>query len=186
MRKIVVTSVFALMASMAAQSQDNPEGMFEKLDRDGNNIVTHQELMAEAKVHFSEYDTNADGLISLNELPELMPIRGPRKHRFEKIKERMEERQEVHGDDAPPRMSIEGVEKRMQPTRLKFVARMDKDHDEHLSLEEFAAPFIHRFKKADADGDGNVTLAEHEEARANARHERGDMRERGKMRRAFR
>ncbi|MEX0300696.1 MAG: hypothetical protein AB3N28_16595, partial [Kordiimonas sp.] len=49
-------------------------------------------------------------------------------------------------------------------SRLTYVARLDKDGDERVSVDEFAGRKIKRFKQADQNGDGSVTLQELEEA----------------------
>ena len=68
-----------------------------------------------------------------------------------------------------------------QPTRMKFMARMDRDGNEQLTVEEFAAPLIKRYKRADINGDGTVTQAELEEML-----ERGPRERRGRAKRMLR
>ena len=127
---------------------------FQKTDTDKNGIISHDEMIAGASEKFQEFDQNNDGYIELSELPKEMSVPDHRRERIEKRLQKRQEHAEARGE------SFEAKRLIRQPTRLKFVARMDQDNDERLSLEEFAAPAIKRFKHSDMNGDGEVTIEE--------------------------
>jgi Ca2+-binding EF-hand superfamily protein len=126
---------------------------FARLDTDGSGIVSYDEMLAGARARFDEYDGNSDGFLSHDELPAIMPV----PEYVQKLRELRQQRFVERGGDA------EKAEKRFgdrQPTRIRFVARMDKDHDELVSFDEFTKPAIRMFKRADGDGNGEVTEEE--------------------------
>lgn len=159
------------IAAMKAQLEER----FKDLDKNGNDVVTHQEMMAKAQEKFAEFDKNRDGYLTLDELPKEMPVPEHIKERMEKRAERVKagraERTDERGADdmpPPPQGHFDG-----KPTRLKFLAKHDKDGDERVSLDEFARKPIHHFKRMDVDGNGEVTKAEAFEAAKEHRKKRG-------------
>jgi len=181
MKKITIAATLACVLSVPLMAQDGePRGpregakeAFQQIDLNGNGVVTHDELMQEARKHFAEFDLDGNGTVLLNELPEKMPLPPRAERRLAKQKEKMQSREQSgeRGEKKRgPRMSPEDRAEKMRPTRLKFMARMDKNGDEQLSLEEFSAPMIKRFKRADVNGDGGVTTAELEQSLEQRRH----------------
>jgi len=152
-------------AELAEKMKAHLEERFNELDSNRDGIVSHVEMMLKAQEKFAEFDKNRDGYLTLEELPKLMPIpehaRERMKKRAERMKERMDERREdFHPDDmlntsGPHHGRFEG-----RPTRLHFIAKHDRDGDERISLEEFAAKPVGHFKRMDMNGDGEVTKAE--------------------------
>ncbi len=135
---------------------------FQELDVNRDGAITHDELMQQARQKFSEFDQDGNGIVLLEELPEKMPLSAKAQRRMERMQERREARQE-EGKRAPAR-SLEAFAEKHQPSRIKFMARFDKNGDEQLVVEEFAAPMIKRHKKIDVNGDGTVTEMELDEA----------------------
>lgn len=141
----------------AAPGGDRMKKMFEELDADKNGVVTHAEVMAKSQLKFNEFDKNGDGFLELAELPEVMPVPDRMKKRMEKRAKKLQERVERKG--------IEDIQEvAVAPTRLKFVARHDRDGDERVSVEEFSVRAIKMFKRGDINGDGTLTMAEAEDA----------------------
>ena len=137
--------------------------MFDALDADKDGVVTKAEATARAKERFASLDANSDGKIILSELPETLPVPEGRQERMEKMRDLMEER---HCGDLPKRLE-KRMDNRMEPpTRMKFMAKMDKNGDEVVTLEEFTSRPLKHFEHMDKDGDGKVTKAEAEKARA--------------------
>ncbi|UTW56658.1 hypothetical protein [Kordiimonas sp. SCSIO 12610] len=129
------------------------QATFLKLDSDSNGVVSHDEMMQTSAKRFSEFDADNNGFIALDELPKLMPISDQQRARFERLAR-------FRADKPEGVEKNERIRQNRQPTRLKFVARLDRDNDEQLSLDEFAAPAVNRFKRHDVDGNGEVTLEE--------------------------
>ncbi|MBO6503259.1 MAG: hypothetical protein JJ850_15375 [Kordiimonadaceae bacterium] len=177
------TIALSLVGLMAASAQAQPASLddrkaeakerFLALDTNNSGAVSHDELMAQAATRFSEYDRDGNGILLLEELPLKMPVPPRMQHRMDRMKDRAERRGGEAGRDA-----IEQRAHDRQPTRMKFMAHMDRDENEQLDLEEFATPLIKRYKHADINGDGTVTESEFDEAL-----ERGPRKRRGHGRR---
>lgn len=185
MKKIAIAVSVLALAGLPAMAQDGPKAgfkagvkeQFQEFDRNQDGVVTHDELMARAAQKFAEFDRDGNGVVLLEELPQQMPLSPRAERRLERMKERQQMRAQ---DDAGSRkgrhmrMSAEEFAAKHQPTRMKFMARFDKNADEQLVVEEFAAPMIKRYKRVDLNGDGMVTEAEIDEAmERGARHMRG-------------
>ncbi|MFC4349857.1 EF-hand domain-containing protein [Kordiimonas lipolytica] len=154
------------------------EERFNDLDSNKNGVVSHAEMMAKAQEKFAEFDKNSDGYLTLEELPKEMPIpehaRERMKKRAERMKERMDERgEDFEPDDMPDPSGPRHGRFEGKPTRLHFIAKHDRDGDERISLEEFAAKPVGHFKRMDVNGDGEVTKAELLEAAKARRMKKG-------------
>lgn len=150
-------AVPAIALDYSEPKHGGPKQMFEQLDANKNGVVTHAEFMQHSAARFSEFDADADGFLTLQELPETMPLPPVAQKRMERRQERMQKRMEHQGVDADIAEIDETPER---ARRLRFMARLDKNGDERLSVEEFAAPPLKRFKFADVNGDGQVTESE--------------------------
>lgn len=177
------TIALSLVGLMATSAQAQPENIgdmkaeakerFLALDTNNSGAVSHDELMAQAAKRFAEYDRDGNGILLLDELPLKMPVPPRMQQRIERMKDRAERRGSEAGRNA-----IEARVYDRQPTRMKFMAHVDRDENEQLDLEEFATPLIKRYKHADINGDGTVTESEFDEAL-----ERGPRKRRGHGRR---
>ena len=153
---------FALSSGVLAGAHGGMK-RFEEADKDKNGTVTHEEMMAKVQEKFGEFDKNGDGFIELTELPKEMPIPERMQKRIEEHKKRLAKEGKELSDAKKKKW-----EKR-KPTRIKFIAKMDKNGDEKVSVEEFGKKMVKHFKRADANGDGSVTREEAE----NAKYKRG-------------
>ncbi len=183
MKKLIIfaTVTTAVSASLLAQDAE-PRGpresareAFQQLDVNNDQVVTHDELMLEAQKKFTEFDQNKNGAITLGELPERMPLSPRAERRIAHMKDKAEAREQAGAPRHERRgthMSPDERAEKMRPTRIKFMARMDKNGDEQVNLEEFAAPLVKRFKRGDINGDGEVTAAEFEQSLEQRRHKR--------------
>lgn len=177
--KIVSAALLGTIIAGASFAAGGRGERFEELDSNGNGVVTHEELMAAVKARFDMFDKNDDGVLTLEELPKDMPVPEHAGKRFEKRMERMAERAEKEGRD----MDEGELQSRFKPSRMQFIAKHDHDGDEQVSFEEFSSRAVAMFKRADGNGDGEITKTEMEEA-AKYRHfgKRGGWDERGKRR----
>ena len=164
----IAVSTLALL-SVAAEAQpgdrkaafkERAQERFQTIDQNQDGVLSHDELMAQAQTKFAEFDQDGNGIILLEELPVKMPLPGRAQRRIERMQEKMESRGAT--DEQLSRLEERAEERR--PTRVKFMARFDQDENEQLDVEEFAAPMIKRYKRADINGDGSVTQSEFDEA----------------------
>lgn len=185
MKKVTVALSLIGLVAVSAEAQPMKHEMrkaeakerFLALDVNNNGEVSHDELMQQAVSRFAEFDQDGNGILLLEELPLKMPVPPQAQRRLERMKERFEAR--GHAEEGP--VPLEERFRDRQPTRMKFMARMDRDGNEQLTVEEFAAPLIKRYKRADINGDGTVTQAELEEML-----ERGPRERRGRAKRMLR
>jgi len=166
-----VTMLTLLALATTANAKEDHEDRFKKHDTDGNGVVSYTEMTAQVQEKFNEHDQNHDGYIELSELPLIMPEPPHRRERKERQFSKMKEKMEEHGREIPAgfagRMNHGG-----KPTRIKFIAKFDRDEDERVSFEEFSIKAIRHFKERDVNGDGGVTLQEAELSRTHGRGER--------------
>jgi len=154
---ITLFMVGLLPAVSTADNKEDKQEKFKTLDINSDGFVTHEEMMKMVQKKFSEYDKDGNGSIALSELPKEMPMPEHMQERREKHREKMQRlRAEGEGhEDADQKGHAKA-----KHTRIMFMARMDKDKDELISLEEFSMGKIRHFKKMDHNGDGKVSLAE--------------------------
>lgn len=181
MKKTTVVSIAAVLSATAAlgtaakEPNHLPEHIqqrFIEADSNKDGVVTHAEMMLQVEKRFNVFDKNRDGYLVLQELPKIMPIPEHKKERMKKHKEKMKQRMAGRGHEMPegmpeamPAEMEERFGARGKPTRLRFVAKLDRDGDERVSLEEFARKAARKFKRGDVNGDGSITLAELEETK---------------------
>lgn len=188
MKKITIAvSMISLLAASASAQPGNGAGFreaakerFQAYDINGDGVVSHEELMEDVGRKFAEFDQDGNGILLLDELPLKMPLPPQAAERIARKQERMQRHRSralENPESLQPRFSLEEMAEKRRPTRMKFMAKLDRDENEQLDIDEFAAPLIKRYKRADINGDGAVSEAELEES-----FERGlqRMRHRGK------
>ena len=151
--------ILAASTMAFADDKEDIQARFSQHDSNGDGIISYAEMTTKVQEKFSEFDKNQDGFIALDELPRTIPLPMDRVERRGKRLSRMKEKMAEHGREMPEEF-LSHMEERGKPTRIKFMAKLDKDGDELVSLEEFSRPAIRHFKGRDVNGDGNVTLEE--------------------------
>jgi Ca2+-binding EF-hand superfamily protein len=167
LKQTIAISTIALVAGTAVAA-GKMDDRFKEMDKNSNGIVSHAEMMAQVQARFAKLDKDGDGYLTLAELPKEMPVPEHVKERMEKRADRMQEKMKERAERAGREFDEEAFEDRFEnrkPTRLRFVARLDRDGDERVSLEEFSTKAVRLFKHADQDGNGELTKAEADEAR---------------------
>ena len=157
---LVATAAEAAPGDRKAEFKARAQERFQSLDQNKDGTLSHDELMAQAQSKFAEFDQDGNGVILLEELPVVMPL----PERAERRLERMRENLDLRGASDAKRQRLEERAEKRRPSRIKFMARLDQDANEQLDVEEFAAPMIKRYKRADINGDGSVTQSEFDEA----------------------
>jgi len=169
MKKATGVSIAAFLAVMmvpgvSADDKGRMEEYFSKADTNKDGKLTHAEMMVQVRSRFDGFDKNGNGFIELGELPKVMPVPEGRQKRGEKRRAKMKERMAERGREISEQMKQQ-FEKAGKPTRIKFMAKHDRDGDERISLDEFSSKAARRFKRGDMNGDGVMTMAELEEAK---------------------
>lgn len=193
MKKITIAvSMISLLAASASAQPGNGAGFraaakerFQAYDINGDGAVSYDELMEDVGRKFAEFDQDGNGILLLDELPLKMPLPAHAAERIARKQERMQRHQSrasENPEEAQPRLSPEEMAEKRRPSRMKFMAKLDRDENEQLDIDEFAAPLIKRYKRADINGDGTVSEAELDESfergqrrmhRRGMRHARG-------------
>lgn len=166
-RKLTTTllAVAATTLSLAALAQapeaGTPElqerrggGMLQRLDTDGDGLVSLQEFEAAGAARFATLDADGDGRISAEEFA--AGRRGPARAAADQASGPRDEHRAA----------------RMQQFREQRFASMDTDGDGYISRAEFDAPRAARFSALDANGDG-VIDADEQAARHGMRDGKG-------------
>jgi len=121
-----------------------PVVMFEKLDANGDGSITMEEVQGAGAARFAEADANGDGQLSAEEMAAASEGR-----RAERMADRIAKRIEKHDANGDGTLSLEEATAAAQGSRLEEM-----------------------FERFDADGDGNVTKAELEQAMEKRGHGR--------------
>jgi len=119
------------------QGQPGPAQIFQRLDKNGDGKLTKDELPPRMAERFSKADADGDGAITREEL----------KAAAAKMREHV----------AGPRREL--------PSPEAIIKRLDKNGDGKLEKSELPERFADHLGKADADGDGVITLEELKTAR---------------------
>jgi len=158
--RIIASAGLAYMGSFAALADSAPR-MFAQFDTDQDGRIAEAEVRAVTEAKFAALDTNGDKMLTLEELPQEMPVdpfvaeRGARKAK------QIAKRAARNGID----VDEEQIRQRMAPTRMKFMARMDKNGDEQVSFDEFSARAFRMFERVDSNADKYIDQAEADAAR---------------------
>jgi hypothetical protein len=129
-------------------------GMFQRLDTDGDGLVSLQEFQAAGEARFASLDADGDGLISAEEFSAGRRGSGTA------------EAGKAYGPRAEHRAE------RMQQFRDQRFASLDADGDGHISRAEFDQQHMARFNALDANGNGLID-ADERPARRDMRDGRG-------------
>lgn len=148
---LLAVAATALSFSALAQAPDAGEpqsrdgrggGMLQRLDADGDGVVSLQEFQAAGAERFAALDADGDGRISAEEFA--AGRRGPARAAGDKS----------DGRHAGPRAE------RMQQFRAQYFAKLDADGDGYVSRAEFDQQHMARFNALDANGNGVIDADE--------------------------
>ena len=119
-----VTAAGTSMAMAKDRGGDHAEMRFERIDADSNGSVTFVEFSKPMLDRFNEADANDDGLVSADEIAEVIEGR-----RAERMANRMIERFDIDGDE---QVSAEELQNRQE----KMFALMDRDDSGAITEDE--------------------------------------------------
>ena len=171
-------TTFTLADTAFAQPADGPERepttrtealsrageAFSRLDINGDGVLSPADRETRIAEDFSKADSDGNGQLSLAEATAAHEAR--RDNRRERISERRE---------SSERMGRRGGRGMRGMRNLGAIARnADADDNGEISANEFETAALTRFDRADADGDGTITMEERRDARRDAmRGQRG-------------
>jgi Ca2+-binding EF-hand superfamily protein len=176
MNKMILASVVALLAtsSLALAQGQGKKGLL-RFDRDGNGVVTLDEMRTGALEHFDRMDTSKDGRLTLDEIVAAETGRAA-KHFAEmdknvdgkveraevpKMPDEVFARLDKNGDGAISREEMALARgDRFQKEARERLQRADKDHDGAISRDEAKAEVEARFASLDTNHDGVLSADE--------------------------
>jgi Ca2+-binding EF-hand superfamily protein len=147
---ISIACIGLTSAAVAAEHGERGQHRAAALDTDGNGTVSFAEFTAREADNFARIDSNADSLISVEELASSRrgPPRGNRNAA------------QRDGDSQRPEPTAEQIAERqamMQECLYARFTQMDSDDDGALTLSEFQE---FNFLAVDSDNDGKLTREE--------------------------
>jgi len=139
-------------------TRDEVHAIFDRMDFDKDGALTREEIggamLREGIERLRQMDTNKDQKVSREE------FRGP---------EAVFERLDIDNDKAITR---EDVGRAMVRLGVQWLRRMDTNHDEKISRDEYHGP-EELFQRLDADGDNSITRDEVRDAVRRFRERQG-------------
>lgn len=150
--RVIAMSIFGLSSSaFAAEDESNRNRVLTNLDTDGDGSVNFEEFQARGAEGLSRLDSDANGVLTLDELMNARPGRGP-------------EGRGDRGADRPEREPSEEQIARMEERKAEMTERatvrfqeMDTDGNDIVSLEEFQEA---NFLALDKDNNGLLSATE--------------------------
>jgi len=175
MNKITIASIATLLATSGIAFAHGGEGHgLARFDRDGNGVVSRDEMRAAASEHFDKVDANKDGRITADEMQAAGRDRAS-KHFAKKDKngdgkltrdevahmpDQVFARIDANHDGALAPDELAAAHQGHGDRGAKFFEHLDTNHDGVVSKDEALAGADQRFSKMDANGDGVVTKDE--------------------------
>ena len=120
--------------------------IFERLDADGDGLVTGAEVASARDARFGEMDADGDGSVTLSEFTAHAQAQSVERAT------RMFERLDADGDGVLSRDALEA--RRGRGPGPEMIDRLDADSDGAVSLEEFEAGMDRFAKRFQRRGDG--------------------------------
>lgn len=150
--RVIAMSVFGLSGSaFAAEDESDRNRALTNLDTDGDGSVNFEEFQARGAEGLSRLDSDANGVLTLDELLNARPGRGPGNRG---------DRQADRPEREPSEEQIARMEQRRAEMTERTTARfheMDLDGDDVVSLEEFQES---NFLRLDSDNNGLLSAKE--------------------------
>ena len=182
MNKIIIASISTVLFASGVAFAHGGHGMgLSKFDKDGNGVVTRDEMRTVALERFDKVDTNKDGRITMDEMQAAAKEHTAK--RFAKhdkngdgklsrdevshMPDQVFARLDKNGDGflTPDELNFGGKEQRLE----KHFEHADTNHDGAISRDEAIAEINAKFAKIDTNGDGVISA---DEAKA-AHHKHG-------------
>ena len=170
MKKLMIGSFAALLATSGlalAHGDHHGRGLAE-FDRDGNGVVTRDEMHATVTTKFNEVDANHDGKVTFEEAAAARQARAA-EHSAKKDKNgdgqlsrdemaRMPQERfaklDTNGDGKLSKEELQAGRGQFAGHGEKFFDMVDQNHDRAITLDEAIAAADRRFAKVDANNDG--------------------------------
>ena len=137
-----------------------PAMMFERMDRNGDGIITRKEIRKQRGEMFDRMDRNKDGYLEADEARLVQ-----KKHRYMRKMHRAERRADRHmamDTDKDGKISLSEFTNAPSP----LFTRLDSNGDGVISTEEQAAARSRAFARMDVNGDGYLSADDKKMRRA--------------------
>ncbi|HLW65550.1 MAG TPA: hypothetical protein VKS79_09545 [Gemmataceae bacterium] len=147
-------------AGMAMNPDSMAEGLFRRLDRDRDGVLSGDEIPNELKLELDKWDTNKNGTIELEEFKPWFAARMAARQQDWNNMQQMAPAQEEPADEPDRKPTI--YRKGKLPKELDWFEKLDTDGDGQVGLYEWrqAKRSIKEFKEMDLNGDGFITVEE--------------------------
>ena len=168
MKKSVLTALAVSIAvgglGLSTMASASPRGgnmpSFADFDTDGDGIITQAEIDVVGTAKFAESDTNGDGFLDADELKAKMLAQRDGR-RGGNRGHGQDGAKGQKGDQGNPELMQAQQGERMDLAVKHMLQRADADGDGKLSMEEARPPKAGQmFERIDADGNGEVTQEE--------------------------
>jgi Ca2+-binding EF-hand superfamily protein len=155
--------------------EDRAKRMFTNMDKDGDGVISAEEMSDDLRANLAKWDTNKNGVIEWEEfLPyakERLAARDADRARYEEFKKSEEAKNASVDPNGPPMPSTTVVEDKKPvifrndnlPKDLPdWFKKLDTDKDGQIGLYEWkaAGKDLDEFRKYDRNGDGFITVEE--------------------------
>jgi Ca2+-binding EF-hand superfamily protein len=145
----------------AQWGSDPTEGMFRRLDQNGDGFLNTDEMPQDLRTDKNQWDTNKDGLIDLKEFKEYMKSKNQQWQGgaiwVQTETPEVDEKRPVvyHADNLPKDLLLPNG-------RASWFQALDKDHDAQIGLYEWkdSGRPLEEFLRMDRNADGYLTVEE--------------------------
>lgn len=188
MNKMMIASIATVLATSSIAFAHGKGMGLARFDRDGNGVVTRDEMRTTSGEQFAKLDANKDGRLTLDEMRAAHLSRAAEhfakkdknndgqlsRDEVPRMPENVFKQIDKNGDGLLSRDELAAAKGAHSGERgAAHFAKADADHDGAISQSEFIAGADRRFARIDTNGDGVITQDEMKAAHHHGKHGQG-------------